>query len=65
MNNIFLITPLLFKKTEDIYPPNQFVYDNIKGYWKSRIDGQLLTHNSEFSNVASKKRDVETGEDQK
>jgi len=65
MNNIFLINPLAFKKIESINPPIQFVYDNIQGYWMSIVDGQPLTHNSEFAGVASKKRDLETGEDQK
>jgi len=41
-----------------------FCYDVLHGVWHSG-DRLLLVHDASFAGVASKKRDIETGEDQK
>ncbi|WP_461791670.1 hypothetical protein [Pedobacter sp.] len=46
-------------------PSISFYYDEINGYWLSRENGNLLVFDATFPGIGSKKRDLETGEDQK
>lgn len=45
--------------------PEGFRYDDKIGYWMSNADGSPYVLNQNFCSPASKKHDIETGEDQK
>lgn len=45
--------------------PKGFQYNNKFGYWISNADGSAYVLNQNFCSPASKKHDIETGEDQK
>ena len=50
--------------TGELAPPNGR-YDLLKGVWISEETGAFLSESLDFPRVATKKADVETGEDQK
>lgn len=52
-----------FKEIKNITVPADFSYDNQVGLWRSK--NELFIHSTEFAYTATKKRDMETGEDQK
>lgn len=54
-----------YKKRKEIIPPSNFAYDRKFGAWISNFDGKLLVKYEGFPNVATKKLDQETGEDNK
>lgn len=60
-----LLQGIEFKKVCEITPPENFAYNRDVGAWVSEMDSSLLVLHPEFSGVASKKKDIETGEDQK
>lgn len=43
---------------------DDYTYDDIQGVWVDN-NGQLLVNNEKFQGVTTKKKDIETGEDQK
>lgn len=45
--------------------PEGFRYDDKIGYWMSNTDGSPYVLDQNFCSPASKKHDIETGEDQK
>ena len=59
LNDAQALTPRL-----TVLPPDDFMYDLLKGYWESS-NGTLLMDDERFPSVGSKKFDVETGEDKK
>ena len=56
-------TELRTVRPQDI--PAGFEYDTRQGAWFSMSDNTLLIDHAGFAAVASKKKDIETGEDQK
>ena len=46
-------------------PTEKFHYDVISGYWLSADNASLMIADEAFAMLGSKKRDLETGEDQK
>lgn len=60
-----LLNNLIFKENDDLLPPKGFHYDNVVAAWISWQDRELLVFHEQFNAAASKKRDVEIGEDQK
>ncbi|MBC7390862.1 MAG: hypothetical protein H7329_16765 [Opitutaceae bacterium] len=60
-----LLNQLEFKKIRDIQPLSGYFYDLLSGAWLSDLNGSLLIEHKEFTTLASKKKDIETGEDQK
>jgi hypothetical protein len=65
MEHLLLSHAFKFKKRKPQEAPEGFVYDKQKGAWVSPINSQLLVANENFPSVATKKEDIETGEDQK
>lgn len=61
--NDLLTKNLVYKEVRDIIVPTDYSYDFKAGLWRS--GDQLFIHSSGFNHTASKKRDMETGEDQK
>ena len=59
-----LLTEIERRQVGNICIPEQFQYDSILGAWLA-IGGKLLVEDWAFIGVASKKKDIETGEDQK
>jgi len=64
MAHIFLKN-LEFKAIESIEPHKEFFYNKIYGAWQSLSNKKLLIMDKSFVGIASKKKDIETGEDQK
>lgn len=54
-----------FRKVRDFVIPSGFNYRVELGAWTDTSNGNLLFEHPEFSGVASKKKDIEIGEDQK
>jgi predicted class III extradiol MEMO1 family dioxygenase len=65
MKDIFLAGSLVYKKVKPIVLSKEFFYDKRDGLWRSATDNALFVNSSDFAHVGSKKRDMETGEDQK
>ena len=63
--HILLNNSFSYKKRETITPPKGFSYDKNRGAWISDSRKHLLVNDKRFAGVATKKRDIETGEDQK
>jgi hypothetical protein len=63
--NHLLLNDLNFKQIRLIDPLPGFEYDKTQGAWLSKINGSLLVNHQDFMDIASKKKDVEIGEDQK
>lgn len=65
MKHILLQKALRYKTRKEFEAPKGFSFDSILGVWISNSDKTFLIHSKEFKALASKKEDVETGEDQK
>jgi len=65
MKHILLNRAFEFKKRKDINPPKNYVYNSILGAWFNVTDKLPLIFANDFKALGTKKRDVETGEDQK
>lgn len=64
MKHLLLNQAIELKNVEPIRPPGDYAYDNLSGNWKN-VNGSLLINDERFAGVATKKFDIETGEDQK
>lgn len=62
--NHLLLQNIESKQVGSIDVLNDFLYDILKGVWSDN-NGKLMIEHKEFFGVASKKKDIETGEDQK
>lgn len=65
MKHILLKELFLFKKRKKIEPPQDFSYNKILGAWINSNENTLLVFNEKFPLVGTKKKDIETGEDEK
>lgn len=65
MKHLLLENSFTYKKRKLISPPTGFTYDRIMGAWEKESDKTLLIQSYHFPTIASKKEDVETGEDHK
>lgn len=65
MKHILLQKALKYKKRKEVEAPNGFSFDSFIGAWTKNSDKTFLIQAKEFKALASKKEDVETGEDQK
>jgi len=65
MKHILLQKPIRYKKRKTIKPPDNFKFDSVLGAWINKIDNTLLIFAKDFKTQASKKFDIETGEDHK
>jgi len=60
-----LLRNLQFRKIIPISPLEGYSYDKIYGAWIAQSSNDLLVANKDFSSMSTKKKDIETGEDQK
>jgi hypothetical protein len=60
-----LLNNLSFKNKVSLVPEAEFQYNQQEGIWQSNKDQSLLIFHENFGDIGSKKRDIETGEDQK
>lgn len=65
MKHILLNYCFIYTRRKKQSPPVNYSYDKVHGAWISNMDKHLLVHNKNYPSIASKKRDVETGEDEK
>ena len=65
MKHILLQKSLKYKQIKELEDPRGFSFDSLLGAWVNNIDNSLLVLTKDFKAVASKKRDIETGEDNK
>jgi len=65
MKHILFDKALVYKKRKKITPPKDFYYDNKLGAWKNKVNQLLLIESDSFKAQATKKLDIETGEDNK
>lgn len=65
MRHILLQKALVYKKRKEIVPPKDYTYDGILGAWVNKNNFELLINSKDFKGQATKKLDVETGEDNK
>ncbi|MBM1107066.1 hypothetical protein JQC67_13015 [Aurantibacter crassamenti] len=65
MKHILFQKALVYKKRKEITPPKDYEYDYILGAWKSKLNNLLLINSKDFKAQATKKLDIETGEDNK
>lgn len=65
MAHILLSRDFDYKKRKEIIPPANYFYDKFWGAWLSLDDNRLLINDSSFPAIATKKKDIETGEDAK
>lgn len=65
MTHILLQNIVTYKRRKKIVAPLNYSYDQENGHWISTTKKLLLVHDPNFPSIASKKRDVETGEDEK
>lgn len=65
MRHILLSRAFEYKKLKDINPPKDFIYDPVLGAWFNQISKLPLIFANDFKAQASKKKDIETGEDNK
>jgi len=59
-----LLNNIEFRKIKELLVPREFSYSTQLGAWTDS-NGALLFDHAEFGAVASKKKDIEIGEDQK
>ncbi len=61
-----VLIKLATKKPFNDHPdmPENTIYDKEKGYW-FKGEESLVSYNSEYGTMVTKKCDIETGEDQK
>ena len=60
-----LLEKIEFRERHRIDADGRFGYHMLGGVWQNAEGNLLLVHDASFSGVSSKKRDIETGEDQK
>jgi hypothetical protein len=65
MRHILFQKALVYKKRKEITPPKDYEYDHNLGAWINREADLLLIDSVDFKGQATKKHDIETGEDQK
>lgn len=65
MKHILLNRALKYRKRKDITPPSNYEYNSILGMWYNLTDGEPLIFADSFKAQATKKFDIETGEDNK
>jgi len=65
MKHILLQKALKYKRRKEIEAPKGFSFDSLRGAWTNNLDKTFLIEAIGFKAFASKKEDVETGEDQK
>lgn len=65
MKHILLIRAFEYKKRIDINPPKDYVYNSILGAWFNITNKLPLIFADDFKAQGTKKRDIETGEDNK
>jgi hypothetical protein len=65
MRHILLNRAFIYQKRKNIHPPKKYKYDSILGAWVDKIDSTLLILAKDFKAQATKKLDIETGEDNK
>lgn len=65
MKHILLQKALKFKKRKIIKEPENYFYDNKLGAWMNIFNGSSLINSRNFRALATKKEDIETGEDHK
>lgn len=64
MKHLLLTQDIMFRKISPIKPFDGFSYNKKKGVWESYNKTLLILH-QDFALMGSKKKDIETGEDQK
>ncbi|MBS1174761.1 MAG: hypothetical protein H6R05_892 [Burkholderiaceae bacterium] len=65
MRHILLQKALTYKKRRELETPAGFSFNSALGAWVNNIDKSLLIFAKDFKALASKKEDIETGEDKK
>ena len=65
MNHLLLQNSFRYKRRTAITQPAGFIYNKRLGAWIDESNNCLFVLNSQFSSVATKKEDIETGEDHK
>ena len=64
MKHILLENIFTYKKRRKMFSPKGYEFDHWLGVWKNE-NKSLLIESKNFLALATKKHDVETGEDQK
>ena len=65
MKHILLSRAFEYRKPKDINPPKGYIYNSVLGAWFNQISKLPLIFADDFKAQATKKKDVETGEDNK
>ncbi len=65
MKHILLQKALKYKRRKEVEAPKGFSFDSLLDAWTNNSDKTFLIEAIGFKALASKKEDVETGEDQK
>ena len=65
MKHILLSRAFEYRKRKDINPPKGYVYNSVLGVWYNITNNLPLIFADNFKAQATKKYDVETGEDNK
>lgn len=65
MKHILLKRTFKYRKCKDINPPKDYFYNSILGAWINITSKLPLIFADDFKAQGTKKRDVETGEDNK
>lgn len=65
MKHILLQKAFSYKRRKIIIAPRGYIFDSILGAWINKIDRTPLIQSNIFTAMATKKEDIETGEDQK
>ena len=63
--HILLEKAFVYKKGQENFEDENYVYDYSLGYWIKKDNGKPAVYDPEFSEPRTKKEDIETGEDQK
>jgi hypothetical protein len=64
-NHLLLDKAYIYPKTRSPLIPEECHYDPTKGFWVHNITGQPFVTLNDHQALMSKKKDVETGEDEK
>ena len=65
MKHILLKKKFIYKKRKSVNPPKNYKYNYLLGAWINKLDNSLLILADDFKAQATKKLDIETGEDNK
>lgn len=65
MKHILLKNSFVYKKRKQLEDPKGYAFNQNMGAWIHEINSSLLIMSKEFTALATKKEDIETGEDQK